>query len=220
MKPSGTMLAGPFRQVLTMRGLPLAGAVDDGRMERVEEGGILVKGGRVEEVGGFRDLKRKAGKAARVEELEGDWVATPGLVDAHTHLCFAGSRSRDYAMRLQGKGYLEIAKQGGGIWDTVCQTRGASRRELAEGLTKRLDRHLAGGVTSCEVKSGYGLDGETELRDAGGHRGGGETVAGRADAHLPGRPRDAARLGGDGGRVSRAFAGGGPAGGKGAGFPR
>src|SRR5690606_13818454 len=85
------------------------------------------------------------------------------FVDAHTHICFAGNRARDYAMRVAGRPYLEIAKAGGGIWDSVTQTRAASTAELAAMTAERANRLLADGVTTIEVKSGYGLDQASEL---------------------------------------------------------
>ena len=100
---------------------------------------------------------------AQIERLEGDFICLPGLVDAHTHMCFAGSRARDYSMRAAGKTYLEIAQEGGGIWDTVQKTRAASEEELVRGLIERAQRHGKEGVTTCEVKSGYGLSVEGEL---------------------------------------------------------
>jgi imidazolonepropionase len=91
-------------------------------------------------------------------------VLLPGFVDCHTHICFAGSRAKDYAMRTAGKTYLEIAKAGGGIWDSVTQTRAADEATLTDLLLKRVQRHLAEGVTTIEVKSGYGLSVDGELR--------------------------------------------------------
>ena len=88
----------------------------------------------------------------------------PGFVDCHTHICFAGSRAKDYAMRIQGKTYLEIAKAGGGIWDSVTQTREADEKTLTELLLKRIERHLSEGVTTIEIKSGYGLETHAELK--------------------------------------------------------
>jgi imidazolonepropionase len=86
------------------------------------------------------------------------------MIDAHTHICWAGSRAKDYAMRLSGKTYLEIAAAGGGIWDTVLKTRSASATELTEITVNRANQLLKQGVTTIEVKSGYGLSVEQELK--------------------------------------------------------
>jgi imidazolonepropionase len=91
-------------------------------------------------------------------------VGLPGFVDSHTHICFGGSRANDYALRNAGKSYLEIAKGGGGIWDTVTQTRKSSQNELAKGIIRRADWHLKNGTTTIEVKSGYGLSLPEELK--------------------------------------------------------
>ena len=96
-------------------------------------------------------------------DLQGRLV-TPGLIDCHTHLVHAGSRAHEFEMRLNGASYAEIAKAGGGIISTVEATRAASEQALTEQALARLDRFLAEGVTTIEIKSGYGLDVETELR--------------------------------------------------------
>ncbi len=97
------------------------------------------------------------------EDLGGRLV-TPALVDCHTHLVFGGNRAREFEMRLQGASYEEVARAGGGIVSTVSATRGASEEELVSGALPRLDTLLAEGVAIVEVKSGYGLDVDTELR--------------------------------------------------------
>ena len=91
-------------------------------------------------------------------------LVTPGLIDAHTHLVFAGTRETEWQMRSRGAGYLEILQAGGGILSTVAATRAASDEELLAGARRRLAEMLAGGTTTAEAKSGYGLDVETELR--------------------------------------------------------
>ena len=91
-------------------------------------------------------------------------VIMPGFVDSHTHLVFAGERSNEFSMRMQGKSYEDIAKSGGGILNTVNATRSASKEELKEVAKKRLDTFTGFGVTTIEAKSGYGLDYETEIK--------------------------------------------------------
>ena len=156
-------LIGPFKQLLTLTGIPLKGAISDEQLVIISDAGILVEHGRIKSIGNFNDLF-KNNKDASVHELKGDHVCLPGFIDAHTHICFGGSRAKDYAMRNSGKTYLEIAKAGGGIWDTVTQTRKAKEEELVKKTVKLANRHLKNGVTTLEVKSGYGLSIEEELK--------------------------------------------------------
>lgn len=156
-------LIGPITQVLTLDGLPLKGALNDEQLEIIQEAGILIEGDKIFQTGTWESLCKAFPEAEKIE-LTGDFVALPGLVDCHTHICFAGSRAKDFAMRNAGKTYLEIAQAGGGIWDTVTQTRKLSQAELAEITAKNANRHLAEGVTTIEVKSGYGLSIEEELK--------------------------------------------------------
>ncbi|WP_434802226.1 imidazolonepropionase [Paracoccus sediminicola] len=104
---------------------------------------------------GFRD--------APAEDLGGRLV-TPALIDCHTHLVYGGSRAEEFEMRLNGASYEEVARAGGGIVSTVEATRAASEDVLLAGALRRADRLIAEGVTTIEIKSGYGLDRDTELR--------------------------------------------------------
>ncbi|MEM7483858.1 MAG: imidazolonepropionase [Bacteroidota bacterium] len=158
---SKPLLIGPFTQLLPMSGLPLKGALSDEQLIRIENGGIVVSDGKIRTVGVFEELKSNT---VDIHHIEGKNVCLPGFVDAHTHICFSGSRARDYAYRNSGKTYLEIAKAGGGIWDTVIQTRKASLEDLVEGVVSRSTSHLRNGTTTIEVKSGYGLSIEEELK--------------------------------------------------------
>ena len=158
-------IIGPFTQILPMSGLPLKGAIKDEQLTVLESAGILVSGEKIKAVGVFDDmLKRLDGTNFEKIVLEGKHTALPGFIDAHTHICFGGSRARDYALRNSGKTYLEIASEGGGIWDTVLKTREASEEELVKGIVKRAKRHLKNGSTTIEVKSGYGLTVDQELK--------------------------------------------------------
>jgi imidazolonepropionase len=161
--PTETRLIGPFRQLLPLRNLPLRGPLADERLEVIAAGGVLVRGGEIIAVGEYAQLRSRH-KPDRIEELREPLVGLPGLVDAHTHLCFAGDRSGDYAARLAGKSYLDIARAGGGIWRTVTATRAAPEAELVAGIRTRAARHLRAGVTTVEVKSGYGLSVAAELK--------------------------------------------------------
>ena len=127
----------------------------------IEDGAIGIEDGRIVHVGRRAEL---AGRSARsVEPLGGAWV-TPGLVDCHTHLVFGGNRAGEFEQRLQGATYEEISRAGGGIVSSVKATREASLEDLVEQSRPRLRALMQGGVTTVEIKSGYGLDVETEIK--------------------------------------------------------
>ncbi|HET9459691.1 MAG TPA: imidazolonepropionase [Sphingomicrobium sp.] len=127
----------------------------------IENGAIGIQDGRIVRAGKRTEL---AGNRAReVIPLGGAWV-TPGLIDCHTHLIFAGTRADEHALRRAGATYEEIALAGGGIASTVKRTREATEAELLAAAAMRLDALMKGGVTTVEIKSGYGLDMEGELR--------------------------------------------------------
>jgi imidazolonepropionase len=127
----------------------------------IENGAIAIEDGRILRVGKRTEL---AGfRAKEVVACGGAWV-TPGLVDCHTHLIFGGTRADEHAMRRAGATYEEIAQAGGGIASTVRATRAASNDQLLASAALRLDALIKGGVTTVEIKSGYALDVEGELR--------------------------------------------------------
>ncbi|HEV7263627.1 MAG TPA: imidazolonepropionase [Falsiroseomonas sp.] len=126
----------------------------------IEDGAIAAKDGRIAWVGRRGELP---GMAAATTRCDGAWIL-PGLIDCHTHIVFGGNRAREFEMRLEGASYEEIAKAGGGILSTVRATRAASEDALVQAALPRLDALLAEGVTTIEVKSGYGLDLATEAR--------------------------------------------------------
>jgi imidazolonepropionase len=158
-------LIGPFSQLLTMKNIPVRGPVADSQLEILPNAGILIERDSVVEVGDFQIMFEQAeANNYKIEELQGGYVGLPGFIDPHTHMCWAGSRAGDYTSRLQGKSYIEIADSGGGIWSTVSQTRNAYVNDLTKMLIQRTGRHLNDGITTIEVKSGYGLDTENELK--------------------------------------------------------
>ncbi len=128
----------------------------------VERGAILASDGRIVFAGPEPDAP-SAPNDARTIDCEGRWI-TPGLIDCHTHLVYAGSRAAEFEARLAGVSYEEIARAGGGIVSTVRATRRASKDELLRQSQPRLDALIAEGVTTVEIKSGYGLDLATERK--------------------------------------------------------
>jgi imidazolonepropionase len=125
----------------------------------IEDGGLLVEGDRIAWVG----RRAEAPSAGQTVDCHGRLV-TPGLIDCHTHIIYGGNRATEFEMRLKGASYAEIAKAGGGIVSTVKATRAATEEELVASAKARLACLLAEGVTTIEIKSGYGLDLETELK--------------------------------------------------------
>jgi imidazolonepropionase len=131
-------------------------------MTRLPKGALLTRGARIEWVGAERDCPAEA-RPEESHDLRGAWV-TPGLIDCHTHLVFAGSRAAEYAERLRGRSYQEIARAGGGILSTMRRVRAASEQQLLDESLPRLQALLAEGVTTVEIKSGYGLTLEDEAK--------------------------------------------------------
>ncbi len=141
-------------RIATMDDAPHDGLVDDGAIA-VSDGIIRWVGPEFGLPAEFADWPRR--------QLQGGLV-TPGLIDCHTHLVHGGHRAREFELRLEGASYAEIAQAGGGIMSTVRATRGLSEDELVSGALPRLDALIAEGITTLEIKSGYGLDVETELK--------------------------------------------------------
>jgi imidazolonepropionase len=129
----------------------------------ISDGAMLIEGGRIIAVGSFADLKARIPRDAAMIDAERHCV-TPGFVDAHTHLVFAGNRADEFEKRIAGATYQEIAAAGGGILRTVKLTRAASEDELLVAARRNRDWMLRGGTTTLEAKSGYGLDRDTELK--------------------------------------------------------
>ncbi|MDR6734534.1 imidazolonepropionase [Sphingobacterium sp. 2149] len=144
--------------------MPIKGPIDDSQLSIIEEGGILIAGNTIMDVAAFDQLQQQWGEQAVLIHVEGDQVVLPGFIDCHTHIAFAGSRANDFALRNAGSSYLEIAAAGGGIWSTVSHTRDCDARELVELTIRRAHLLLKQGITTIEVKSGYGLNVEQELK--------------------------------------------------------
>ena len=147
-------LAGPVR--------PRVGA-EMRELNLIPDAALLVEDGRILSAGSYSVLREKIGTNATVIDAGGKLV-TPGFVDAHTHLVFAGNRAAEFEKRIGGATYQEIAAAGGGIQSTVALTRQASEAELIRQAIQHRDWMLRGGTTTLEAKSGYGLDHATELR--------------------------------------------------------
>ncbi|MEM5345499.1 imidazolonepropionase [Paraburkholderia azotifigens] len=130
--------------------------------QTIDDAAIAVENGRIAWLGAARELPAHYAAWPR-EDLGGAWV-TPGLVDCHTHLVYGGQRADEFAQRLAGVSYEEIAKQGGGIVSTVRATRAADEASLFAQSAARLEAMLAEGVTAIEIKSGYGLDLQSERK--------------------------------------------------------
>ncbi|MER8967340.1 imidazolonepropionase [Mesorhizobium sp. M0633] len=129
----------------------------------VEHGAVAVRNGRIVYAGAQGDMPAALSKGAEATDCEGRWI-TPGLIDCHTHLVHAGNRANEFEMRLAGASYEEVAKAGGGIVSSVKALRAASEDELVGQSLPRLDALIAEGVTTVEIKSGYGLDLQNEKK--------------------------------------------------------
>ncbi len=128
----------------------------------IENGCVAAKSGNIVFAGEATELPAGADAVQRID-CGGRWI-TPGLVDCHTHLIYGGNRATEFAMRLDGATYEDISRAGGGIASSMKATRAASEAQLVASGLKRLDHLIAEGVTTIEIKSGYGLDKDTEIR--------------------------------------------------------
>ncbi|HEX9092093.1 MAG TPA: imidazolonepropionase, partial [Anaerolineales bacterium] len=154
------MLIHSASQLLTIAGPPQRGH-ELGCLSIIPDGAVLIQGEKIIAVGTTAELQQ-AYPQEEGFDASGQ-VVMPGLVDPHTHLLWVGDRAREFEMRLEGKSYLEILAEGGGILSTVRSTRQASLGELLDETRPRLGEMLAYGTTTAEGKTGYGLQAETEL---------------------------------------------------------
>lgn len=154
-------IIGPFHQLLTMDKLPPRGPLKDSQLEILHNVFVRKEGQFISAIGSLDEIKQPDD---HFQELPSPCTAIPGLIDAHTHLCFAKERSSDYALRASGKTYQEISKSGGGILSTVKATREATKEELVKSLVERIKTHQKEGVTTIEIKTGYCLSEHGELK--------------------------------------------------------
>lgn len=155
------MLIHSASQLLTIAGAPQRGA-ELGRLEIIPDGAVLIEGENIAKVGTSQALLAQYPNEPTLDV--GGRVVMPGFVDPHTHAIWAGDRSAEFEMRLQGKSYMEIMAAGGGIASTVRTTRAASLKVLLNETRQRLQRMFSYGTTTAEVKTGYGLHSAAELR--------------------------------------------------------
>ena len=153
----------------------------------IEHAVVASRGGRIAFAGAASDFSVDADAAEQID-CAGRWI-TPGLIDCHTHLVYAGSRAHEFELRLKGASYEEIARAGGGIVSTVAATRAASEAQLITSALPRLDALIAEGVTTLEIKSGYGLDTQTELRQLSAARALEKSPSHKHKDHVPRCPR-------------------------------
>lgn len=155
-------MSAPFDRLLC--GLRAATLADDSGYGLIEDAAIGIRDGRIAYIGPQAKLTAAQRRDAREIELFDNALATPALIDCHTHLVFGGNRAREFEMRLNGASYTEIAQAGGGILSTVRATREATEEQLLSAALARARGLMRDGVATIEIKSGYGLDIDTELR--------------------------------------------------------
>ncbi len=167
----GNLIIKNARQLVTCAGVPPKRGLDLSTPQIIEDGAIIIQGGIVDMVGTTEEIEDRLAHGHWYEDPEefttidaSGQVVVPGFVDPHTHACFTGHRHQEVEWRLQGKPYLEIMAEGGGILRTVQHVRDADEGALAEETYQRLMLMLSLGTTTVEIKSGYGLDTETELK--------------------------------------------------------
>lgn len=155
-------MSAPFDRLLC--GLRAATLADDSGYGLIEDAAIGIRDGRIAYIGPQAKLTAEQRRDAREIELFDNALSTPALIDCHTHLVFGGNRAREFEMRLNGASYTVIAQAGGGILSTVRATREASEEQLLTAALPRARALMRDGVATIEIKSGYGLDIDTELR--------------------------------------------------------
>ena len=166
---NGNMMIKNAAQLVTCSGFAAKKGKEMANLQVIEDGAVIIKEGVIEAAGRTADLEKQFKKSAAdrfdfdVIDARGKAVL-PGFIDSHNHLVFAGYRAEEFSWRLRGDSYMEIMQRGGGILNTVNDTRKAAKEELTRSGIKRLDAMLSMGVTTTEGKSGYGLDRDTEIK--------------------------------------------------------
>ena len=154
-------LIGPFSQIITMANLPERGPINDENLQIIKDAGIVIENEKIVEIGVFDQLNKNI---SSVREINFTCVLLPGFIDSHTHVCYYGNRSDEYAKRKSGVSYQQILEEGGGIHNTMNSTSNSTDDQLKHDTLRRLKRHFLDGVLTCEVKSGYAPNLDDEIR--------------------------------------------------------
>jgi|TARA_B100000959_G_scaffold287197_1_gene370037 imidazolonepropionase len=144
-----------------MANLPERGAIDDNSLHIIDDGGVIIEGEKISEIGSFSELNKNI---SIVKEIEFPSILLPGFIDSHTHVCHYGSRSDEYSKRNSGVSYQQILEEGGGIHNTMNSTSNSTDDQLKHDTLRRLKKHFLDGVLTCEVKSGYAPNLDDEIR--------------------------------------------------------
>ena len=163
MKPADLIIENAA-QVLTLKAAKNAAAAEE-KLGIISEGAVVIADSRIAWAGPSSEISSEADLSRNPRRIDASGkVVLPGFIDSHTHLVFAGTREKEFELRLQGASYQEIAAQGGGIKSTVQKTRQAGKEELFAAGKRRLDQMLSLGTTTVEAKSGYGLSTQDEIK--------------------------------------------------------
>jgi len=161
---NGNIIIKNAAQVVTCSGFKAKQGKEMSDLHVIENGAVIIKKGLIQAVGKSDQVLAGFDESGFDVVNAGGKAVLPGFVDSHTHFVFGGYRAEEFSQRLRGASYMEIMKQGGGIFSTVAATRKAAKQELIAGGLKRLNSMLSFGVTTVEGKSGYGLDRDTEIK--------------------------------------------------------
>jgi len=161
---NGNIIIKNAAQVVTCSGFKAKQGKEMSDLHVIEDGAVIIKKGLIQAVGKSDQVLAGFDESGFDVVNAGGKAVLPGFVDSHTHFVFGGYRAEEFSQRLRGASYMEIMKQGGGIFSTVAATRKSAKQELIAGGLKRLNSMLSFGVTTVEGKSGYGLDRNTEIK--------------------------------------------------------